>query len=120
MHSFCLKVFGENACFTRPEMKVERVSYDVPTPSAVRAIFEAILWKPAIRRQVTNIEVLKPIRWSSVCRNEVGAVASSRTAQTAMQSGRGGSWACMSKRSASSAPGCFCATWHTGSMPISR
>ena len=76
MRSFCLKVFGDYACFTRPEMKVERVSYDVPTPSAARAIFEAILWKPVIRWQVTKIEVLKPIRWISVRRNEVGAVAS--------------------------------------------
>ncbi|PZN83933.1 MAG: type I-C CRISPR-associated protein Cas5 [Candidatus Methylumidiphilus alinenensis] len=89
MRSFCLKVFGDYACFTRPEMKVERVSYDVPTPSAARAIFEAILWKPVIRWQVTKIEVLKPIRWISVRRNEVGAVASLRTAQTEMQSGRG-------------------------------
>lgn len=89
MRSFCLNVSGDYACFTRPEMKVERVSYDVPTPSAVRAIFEAILWKPAIRWQATKIEVLKPIRWTSVRRNEVGAVASLRTAQTAMQSGRG-------------------------------
>ncbi len=89
MKNICLKVFGDYACFTRPEMKVERVSYDVITPSAARAIFEAILWKPAIRWQVTRIEVLSPIRWISVRRNEVGAVASMRTAQTAMQAGRG-------------------------------
>lgn len=89
MRTFCLKVWGEYACFTRPEMKVERVSYDVMTPSAARAIFEAILWKPAIRWQVIKIEVLKPIRWISVRRNEVGAVASVRTAQTAMQTGCG-------------------------------
>lgn len=89
MHPLCLKVFGDYACFTRPEMKVERVSYDVITPSAARAIFEAILWKPSIRWQVTKIEVLKPIRWISVRRNEVGAVASLRTAQVAMQTGRG-------------------------------
>jgi len=60
-------------------MKVERVSYDVITPSAARAIFEAILWKPAIRWQVKRIEVLAPIRWVSVRRNEVGNVASSRS-----------------------------------------
>jgi len=64
------------ACFTRPELKVERVSYDVITPSAARAIFEAIFWKPAIHWQVTKIEVLNPIKWNSVRRNEVGAVAS--------------------------------------------
>ena len=72
---FCLEVWGPYACFTRPEFKVERVSYDVITPSAVRAIFEAIFWKPAIRWQVTKIEVLNPIKWDSVRRNEVGAVA---------------------------------------------
>lgn len=73
---FCLEVWGPMACFTRPELKVERVSYDVITPSAVRAIFEAIFWKPAIHWQVTKIEVLNPIKWTSVRRNEVGAVAS--------------------------------------------
>ena len=74
-----LKVWGENACFTRPEMKVERVSYDVMTPSAARGVLEAILWKPAIRWQVEQIDVLKPIRWGSVRRNEVGSVMSPRT-----------------------------------------
>lgn len=73
---FCLEVWGPLACFTRPELKVERVSYDVITPSAARAIFEAIFWKPAIHWQVTKIEVLNPINWTSVRRNEVGAVAS--------------------------------------------
>ncbi|HOC70133.1 MAG TPA: type I-C CRISPR-associated protein Cas5c [Candidatus Hydrogenedentes bacterium] len=79
MRGFCLEVSGPYACFTRPEMKVERVSYDVITPSAARAIFEAILWKPAIRWRVTRMEVLAPIRWASVRRNEVGKVASPRT-----------------------------------------
>lgn len=73
---FCLEVWGPYACFTRPELKVERVSYDVITPSAARAIFEAIFWKPAIRWQVTKIEVLNPIKWVNVRRNEVGTVAS--------------------------------------------
>lgn len=73
---FCLEVWGPMACFTRPELKVERVSYDVITPSAARAIFEAIFWKPAIHWQVTKIEVLNPIKWTSVRRNEVGAIAS--------------------------------------------
>jgi len=58
-------------------MKVERVSYDVITPSAARGIFEAILWKPAIRWRVTKIEVMTPIRWISVRRNEVNKIASS-------------------------------------------
>lgn len=73
---FCLEVWGPMACFTRPELKVERVSYDVITPSAARAIFEAIFWKPAIHWQVSKIEVMNPIKWTSVRRNEVGAVAS--------------------------------------------
>ncbi|MDD4623570.1 MAG: type I-C CRISPR-associated protein Cas5c, partial [Kiritimatiellae bacterium] len=79
MRGFCLEVSGDFACFTRPEMKVERVSYDVITPSAARAIFEAILWKPAIRWQITKIEVLNPIRWASVRRNEVAGIASPRS-----------------------------------------
>ena len=74
--SLCLKVTGDFACFTRPEMKVERVSYDVITPSATRAVFEAILWKPEIRWRVTKIEVLKAIQWISVRRNEVSKLAS--------------------------------------------
>lgn len=79
MKGFCLEVSGPYACFTRPEMKVERVSYDVMTPSAARAIFDAILWKPAIRWHILKIEVLVPIRWISVRRNEVGKVASLRS-----------------------------------------
>ncbi|MGN1210938.1 MAG: type I-C CRISPR-associated protein Cas5c [Candidatus Cryptobacteroides sp.] len=74
---YCLEVWGDYACFTRPELKVERVSYDVITPSAARAIFEAILFKKyAMRWQITKIEVLNPIKWASVRRNEVGATAS--------------------------------------------
>lgn len=73
---YCLEVWGDFACFTRPELKVERVSYDVITPSAARAIFEAIFWKPAIHWQVTRIEVLKPIRWFNIKRNEVGKTMS--------------------------------------------
>lgn len=79
MHDWCLEVWGDYACFTRPEMKVERVSYDVMTPAAARAVFEAILWKPAIRWNVTKIEVLCPIRWISVRRNEVGKKMSGPT-----------------------------------------
>lgn len=74
-----LKVWGSNACFTRPEMKVERVSYDVMTPSAARGILEAILWKPAITWRVERIDVIKPIKWESVRRNEVGSTMSERT-----------------------------------------
>ncbi len=72
---FCLEVWGPLACFTRPEFKVERVSYDVITPSAARAIFESIFWKPAIEWQITKIEVINPIKWTNVKRNEVCVTA---------------------------------------------
>lgn len=73
---YCLEVWGDWACFTRPALKVERVSYDVITPSAARAIFEAILFKRyAMRWQVTRIEVMNPIRTVNIRRNEVGATA---------------------------------------------
>ena len=74
---YCLEVWGDWACFTRPELKVERMSYDVITPSAARAIFEAILFKRyAMRWQITKVEMLSPIKWTTIRRNEVGAVAS--------------------------------------------
>lgn len=82
-----LHVWGERACFTRPELKVERVSYDVPTPTAARGILEAIHWKPAIRWQVDRIHVLKPIRFQSFRRNEVGARISAANARSAMARG---------------------------------
>lgn len=75
--TYCVEVAGEFACFTRPEMKVERVSYDVITPSAARGIFEAILWKPAIRWKIRKIEVLNDIRWATIRRNELKSVMSS-------------------------------------------
>lgn len=82
-----LLVSGKYACFTRPEMKVERVSYDVMTPSAARGIIEAIHWKPAIQWIIDEIHVLKPIRFQSIRRNEVGAKASAAAARKAMNSG---------------------------------
>jgi CRISPR-associated Cas5-like protein len=75
---FELRVRGELACFTRPEMKVERVSYEVMTPSAARGVLEAILWKPAIRWQIHQVAALAPIRWASIRRNEVKDLASPR------------------------------------------
>ena len=80
-----LHVWGAYACFTRPEMKAERVSYDVITPSAARGILEAIHWKPAIRWGVDRIHVLKPIRFETVCRNEVGHKISVRKVAGAMR-----------------------------------
>lgn len=82
-----LKVWGDHGCFTRPEMKVERVSYDVMTPSAARGILEAIHWKPAIRWVVDAIHVLEPIRFQSIRRNEVGHKAPAGKIKSAMKRG---------------------------------
>lgn len=83
-HGVRLKVSGDRACFTRPEMKVERVSYDVMTPSAARGILEAIHWKPAIVWVIDAIHVLKPIRFHTLRRNEVGHKAPAGKIKTAM------------------------------------
>lgn len=84
-----LHCWGEWACFTRPEMKVERVSYDVMTPSAARGILQAIYWKPEIRWVIEHVTVLNPIRFSSVRRNEVSEKISEATARKVMNAGRG-------------------------------
>ena len=80
-----LKVWGPWACFTRPEMKVERVSYPVMTPSAARGILEAILWKPEFRWVIHRILVLKDIRFQSVRRNEVQKAVSTTEVRKWMQ-----------------------------------
>ena len=82
-----LHVWGAQACFTRPEMKVERVSYPVLTPSAARGILEAIYWKPAICWRVERIHVLKPVHFQSIQRNEISATISAASALAAMQRG---------------------------------
>lgn len=84
---FKVRIRGDLACFTRPEMKVERVSYEVITPSAARGVLEAILWKPAIQWVVTCIHILKPIRWADFKRNEVNYKISIRNVQEAMKNG---------------------------------
>lgn len=85
---YCLELRGDFACFTRPEMKVERVSYDIITPSAARNIFQAIFWKPAIRWEVTRIEVLNPIKRFSIRRNEVASTMSPRTSRLLIEEHR--------------------------------
>ncbi len=80
-----LKVWGDYACFTRPEMKVERVSYDVMTPSAARGILEAIYWKPAITWVIDRIHVLKPIRFDNIRRNELASKIPLGTVRKAMK-----------------------------------
>ncbi len=82
-----LLVRGRNACFTRPEMKVERVSYDVITPSAARGILEAIHWKPAIRWVIDRLHILEPIRFETFRRNEVASKIPVTKAKSAMKSG---------------------------------
>ncbi|MFA5987979.1 MAG: type I-C CRISPR-associated protein Cas5c [Sphingomonas sp.] len=82
-----LHIWGDHACWTRPEMKVERVSYDVITPSAARGVLEAIHWKPAILWVVDAIHVLNPIRFTSIRRNEVGAKIPAGSVKSAMNRG---------------------------------
>lgn len=82
-----LRVWGDYACFTRPEMKVERVSYDVMTPAAARGILEAIYWKPAIMWVVDRIHVLKPIRFDNIRRNELGGKLPIAAVKKAMNDG---------------------------------
>ena len=82
-------VWGDYASFNRPEMKVERVSYDVMTPSAARGILEAIYWHPGLRWQIDRIYVRAPIRFTNIRRNEVKDKLNSRKARTVMEQGRG-------------------------------
>jgi len=83
-HGIKLLVTGEYACFTRPEMKAERVSYDVMTPSAARGVLEAIHWKPAIRWVIDKIHVLHTVRFDSIWRNEVKSKLSVSNVNKAM------------------------------------
>lgn len=82
-----LMVWGDHACFTRAEFKVERASYDVMTPSAARGILEAVHWKPAVRWVIDAIHVLKPIRFQSLRRNEVGSKVPAAKIRSAMKRG---------------------------------
>ncbi|MCJ7663897.1 MAG: type I-C CRISPR-associated protein Cas5c [Desulfobacterales bacterium] len=87
-HGVKLKVWGDYACFTRPEMKVERVSYDVMTPSAARGILEAIYWKPTISWMINQIHVLNPIQFDNIRRNELSGKIPFRNVTVAMKDGR--------------------------------
>jgi len=84
-----VRVWGEFACFTRPEMKVERVTYPVMTPSAARGVLEAIFWKPEFTWRVREIRVLKPVQYFSILRNEVNSRASERAARGWQNAGGG-------------------------------
>ena len=85
---FRVRARGEFACFTRPEMKVERVSYEVMTPSAARGVLQAVLWKPQMAWRIHAIEVHAPIRWASFRRNEVQSRASSRVTEILVEDDR--------------------------------
>ena len=87
--SIQLEVRGDYALFTRPEMKVERVSYDVMTPSAARGLAEAIYWHPWLRWIIDRIHVCAPIRFTNLRRNEVKSTLSARSARTVMERGKG-------------------------------
>ncbi len=82
-----IEVWGDYACFSRPEMKVERVSYDVITPSAARGIIEAIYWHPGIRYVIDRIRVCNPIRFTNIKRNEVKDTVSASSVKKMMESG---------------------------------
>ena len=82
-----VQVWGEYALFSRPEMKVERVSYDMLTPSAARGIIEAIYWKPAIKWTIDKIHVINPIKFTNIRRNEVSEVAKMGSIKKAMEKG---------------------------------
>ena len=84
-----VEVWGDYACFTRPETKVERVSYDVMTPSAARGILDAVMWHPGIRWVVDSIQVCAPISFTNIRRNEVKDVVDKGKVKTAMQTGTG-------------------------------
>lgn len=87
--SIRLEVWGDYACFTRPEMKTERVSYDVMTPSAARGLLEAIYWHPGLRYTIDRIHICAPIQTMNLRRNEVKDVVSARSARTVMERGTG-------------------------------
>lgn len=86
--SVMMEVWGEYACFSRPELKVERVSYDVMTPSAARGILEAILWHPGMKWQVDKIYVLSPIRFTNIRRNECKSKISGSKARSVWNGGK--------------------------------
>ena len=87
--SIRLEVWGANALFSRPELKAERVSYDVMTPSAARGLLEAIYWHPGMRWVIDRIHVCAPIRFMNLRRNEVRSKISARSVRTVMERGEG-------------------------------
>ena len=114
-----LEVWGDYALFTRPEMKVERVSYDVMTPSAARGLIESIYWHPGLRWIIDRIHVCAPIRFANLRRNEVRSTVSARAARTVMERGAG-SCTCAPPMTSSSGPPCCCGMCAMSSRPTLR
>ena len=85
--SMLIEVWGDYACFSRPEMKTERVSYDIMTPSAARGLVEAIYWHPGMKYHIDRIYLLKPVQFASIRRNEVKATLLSSSALSAAKGG---------------------------------
>ena len=90
--SIQLEVWGDYALFTRPEMKTERVSYDMITPSAARGLLESVYWHPGMCWVIDRIRVCAPIRFLNLRRNEVKSTVSARSARTVMERGSGELW----------------------------
>ena len=90
--SIRMEVWGEYALFTRPEMKAERVSYDVITPSAARGLLESVFWHPGLKWNICSIRVCAPIEFVNIRRNEVKSVCNLKTAKTVMERGTGELW----------------------------
>lgn len=88
--SIRVEVWGDYACFSRPEMKVERVSYDVMTPSDARGLIEAVYWHPGLRWVIDRIHVCAPIRFTNIRRNEVKDVISAQKVRAVMERRQGG------------------------------
>lgn len=84
-----VEVWGDYACFTRPEMKTERVSYDVMTPSAARGILESVFWHPGLKYVIDRIHVYSPIRFTNIRRNEVKEKISANEVKKLMETGKG-------------------------------
>ena len=84
-----LEVWGDYACFSRPEFKTERMSYDVMTPSAARGLLDGIFWHPGLVWRIDRIHVCAPIRFTNLRRNEVQSVISARNVKTVMEKGTG-------------------------------
>lgn len=85
--SMLIEAWGDYACFSRPEMKTERVSYDIMTPPAARGLVEAIFWHPGLRYSIDRIYLLNPIRFTNIRRNEVKAAL---LASAALRAAKGG------------------------------